>query len=95
VHQALLRAEARQVETALDFIARAKQLGHEIPEDVEIFDAVPATMVRLAGRERAQLLVQSASRPALHRFLDAWSRALSEGRFTTARWLLEVDPLEL
>jgi primosomal protein N' (replication factor Y) len=95
VHQALLRAEAPRVETALDFLARAKQLGHEIPEDVEIFDVVPATMVRLAGRERAQLLVQSPSRPALHRFLETWSRALSDGRFTPSRWMLEVDPVEL
>jgi primosomal protein N' (replication factor Y) len=95
VHQALLRAEAPKVETALGFLGRAKQIAHDIGEEVEIFDAVPATMVRLAGRERAQLLVQSASRPALHRFLDTWSRALSEGRFTAARWTLEVDPLEL
>jgi primosomal protein N' (replication factor Y) len=95
VYQALLRAETPRVETAIDFLARAKQLGQELREDVEIFDAVPATMVRLAGRERAQLLVQSASRPALHRFLDAWSRTLSEGRSAPARWMLEVDPLEL
>jgi primosomal protein N' (replication factor Y) len=95
VYQALLRAEAPRVETALEFLEDAKQVGRGIEEDVELFDAVPAAMVRLAGRERAQLLVQSASRPGLHRFLKTWVSALSEKKSAAARWTLEVDPLEL
>ena len=62
---------------------------------MELYDAVPAAMVRLAGRERAQLLVQSASRPALHAFLREWSARLGEKKPSAARWALEVDPLEL
>jgi primosomal protein N' (replication factor Y) len=95
VHQALLRAEAPKLETALEFLEGARRTGQEMAEDVEIFDVVPATMVRLAGRERAQLLVQAASRASLHRFLHVWSGALSEAKSAAARWTLEVDPLEL
>lgn len=95
VHQALLRAEATRVEVALDFLVKARALGGEIADGVELFDAVPAAMVRLAGRERAQLLVQSASRPALQAFLRDWTRRLASTRPAAARWALEVDPAEL
>jgi primosomal protein N' (replication factor Y) len=49
---------------------------------------------RRAGRERAQLLVQSASRADLRRFLAAWRESLGGARATRARWALDVDPLE-
>jgi primosomal protein N' (replication factor Y) len=94
VHQALLRAEARELAAALEFLEDAKRLGRDIAEGVELYDAVPAGMMRLAGRERAQLLVQSASRPALHTFLRQWSARLAR-KSAAARWTLEVDPLEL
>jgi len=94
-HQALLRAEAAQLATALEFLENAKRVGLEIGDAVELFDAVPAAMVRLAGRERAQLLVQSASRPDLHAFLRKWCLRLAPKKAAPARWALEVDPLEL
>lgn len=94
VHQALLRAEAPQLATALEFVEEAKRIGGELGDDVALFDPVPASMVRLAGRERAQLLVQSASRAALQSFLREWSIRLT-GKASPARWMLEVDPLEL
>jgi len=95
VHQALLRAEAVSVDTALEFLQAARTIGLESGEDVRLYDAVPAGMVRLAGRERAQLLVQSASRPALHAFLREWCPRLAAFKSTSARWTLEVDPVEL
>ena len=51
-------------------------------------------MARVAGRERAQLLVESASRPALHALLDAWLAGLAQQR-APVRWQLDVDPLEI
>jgi primosomal protein N' (replication factor Y) len=95
VHQALLRAEAPRLDTALDYLEEAKRAAGGIEHEVELFDVVPAAMVRLAGRERAQLLVQSASRPALHAFLRQWAARLSAAKSSPARWALEVDPLEL
>jgi primosomal protein N' (replication factor Y) len=95
VHQALLRSEAPKVETALDFLESARKAGLTIDEDVQLYDAVPAGMVRLAGRERAQLLVQSSSRPALQAFLREWVKRLAAGKSSAARWTLEVDPVEL
>jgi len=53
-------------------------------------------MEKRAGRYRAQLLVETGTRPGLQRFLAGWRAALAElpecGR---ARWSLDVDPVEL
>jgi primosomal protein N' (replication factor Y) len=94
VHQALLRAEAQRLAAALEFLADAARVGRTLAMPVTIYDPVPATLPRRAGRERAQLLVQSGSRPQLQRFLQAWRRQFSSGRSTHARWSLDVDPLE-
>jgi primosomal protein N' (replication factor Y) len=94
VYQALLRAEAGGIAAALEFLDEAKRSAVDIADDVTLYDPVPAAMMRLAGRERAQLLVQSPSRTALQTFLRQWVARLAK-RSAAARWTLEVDPLEL
>jgi primosomal protein N' (replication factor Y) len=94
VHQALLRAEAPRLATALQFLRAAARLGRRLEGSVTAYDPVPAALARRAGRERAQLLVQSASRGRLREFLGAWRDALEELRSTRARWSIDVDPLE-
>ena len=63
-------------------------------QGVALLDPVPMAMSRIAGRERAQLLVESGTRPPLHAFLRDWLPALRELR-SPARWQLDVDPLEI
>jgi primosomal protein N' (replication factor Y) (superfamily II helicase) len=94
VYQALLRAESPKLATALDTLARAARLGKALSPGVNVFDPVPASMMRLAGRERAQLLVQSESRTRLQQFLSAWHARLLAELPHRARWSLDVDPLE-
>ena len=105
VFQALLRVEANKLETALDFLGRAKTAGEPLcaaggPDTVQpgapvtLFDPVPMPMARLAGKERAQLLLESASRKALHAFLDAWLPRIAELK-GAVRWQIEVDPIEI
>jgi primosomal protein N' (replication factor Y) len=94
VHQALLRAEAPKLQAALAFLEDAAQLGRRIAHAVTIYDPVPAPMTRLAGRERAHLLVQSAVRQQLQAFLRAWRTGLATHGGIRARWSLDVDPLE-
>jgi len=91
-HQALLRAEAPQIETALAFLRKAQAVASR-DFDISLFDPVPAQMARLAGMERAHLLVQASSRGALQAFLGAWNKALF-GLGGSVRWALDVDPLE-
>jgi primosomal protein N' (replication factor Y) len=94
VYQALLRAEAPRLATALEFLAAAARAGRALGASVTLYDAVPAAMARRAGHERAQLLVQAQERERLRDFLGAWHTALANTRVTPARWTLDVDPLE-
>ena len=92
-HQALLTAEAARLDDALAFLAEAARLG-EPPPDVRIYDPVPMAVARRAGIERAQLLIEAAQRPPLHRFLRGWLAQLRELR-TRVRWQIDVDPAEI
>ena len=52
------------------------------------------TMTRVANVDRAQLLIESASRPALQAFLKEWLALLRQTR-TRVKWSLEVDPVDI
>jgi len=94
VFEAALRAEAAQTEPAMRFLRDAVALAPASHEAVTIFDPAPMTLERIAGKSRAQLLVQSPSRARLQPFLAAWSAALYAGRFPGVRWHIDVDPTE-
>ena len=51
-------------------------------------------MTRRAGLERAQLVMQSTSRPALQDYLAKLSEQLFEVAPRQIRWHLDVDPIE-
>lgn len=92
VFQALLRAEAKTLNKALEFLTAAKTLlSHE---GIVINDPVPMTITRVAGVERGQLLLESPSRAALQVFLKPWLQALRETK-SRLRWSLEVDPVDI
>jgi len=92
MYQALLRAEAPELATAIAFLEAARDA---IPSDtVVINEPIPMTMTRVHNVDRAQLLVESNSRPALQAFLNEWVDALRAMK-TRVRWSLEVDPLDI
>jgi primosomal protein N' (replication factor Y) (superfamily II helicase) len=94
--QALLRAEARTQEAAQAFLQGAAEAAQQVSEiaQVTIYSAVPAGIQRVANVERAQMLVESTSRPALQRFLAAWQPILQATREKgVIRWAIDVDPL--
>jgi primosomal protein N' (replication factor Y) (superfamily II helicase) len=92
LYQALLRAEARELEIAIEFLQQAAACA-EYP-GIIVNDPIPMTMTRVANVDRAQLLVESASRPALQAFLKAWMAILRDIK-TRAKWSLEVDPVDI
>ena len=93
VFEAALRAEASRLDTALRFLREAAALA-EAPDGVRVYDPVPNVLTRRAGFERAQLLVQSRSRPALQGYLSALCSSLFEQARRDVRWHLDVDPIE-
>ena len=92
-HQALLTAEAPTLDAAIGFLRMAvEQAG--APAAVTLYDPVPMAMVRRAGIERAQLLVEAAQRSPLQTFLREWLSVLRAQK-SRVRWQIEVDPAEI
>lgn len=101
-HQALLRADARTQQAAQAYLNAAAQAADGLPhrDEITLYPAVPLTIQRVANVERAQLLVEAASRAALQRFLNAWQPVLLECRGLPqarglVRFAVDVDPLSI
>jgi primosomal protein N' (replication factor Y) len=91
---AALRCSATEMDAAMRFLSEARALAGR-PADVTLLGPVAAGMARRAGRHHAQLLVESPSRAALHRFLDSWLQTIEAlPRPQQLRWSLDVDPLD-
>jgi primosomal protein N' (replication factor Y) len=102
---AAVRDSATTAEAALAFLTEGRNAAEELrsrgasgswARRVRLLGPAPAAMAKRAGRHHAQLLLESADRAALHRFLDAWLPALeSLPSARRVRWALDVDPIEL
>ena len=90
--QALLRAEAPELATAIEFLTMARDCVEH--PGITINDPIPMSMTRVHNVDRAQLLVESASRPMLQAFLKEWLLTLREMK-SRVKWSLEVDPLDI
>jgi len=94
-HLALLRAEANNLDMLNDFLRAARQLLPET-DGLRILGPASAPMERRSGRWRAQLLLQSASRPQLQAVLTRWRNDVKALRLASrTRWSIDVDPIEL
>ena len=104
VHQALLTVQARSADDTIAFLADARRrllssdTDPPIPDAVlaalTVCDPVPMPLAQMRGLARAQMLIESSSRPALHAALGPWLAALRAQRHAS-RWQLVVDPLEI
>jgi len=95
VRLAIVRASDLNPEGALEFLRAAKALLPS-PTGVQLRGPVPAAMSKRADRYHAQLLVESAQRTRLQRFLAEWVPAVEAmAAPRSLRWALDVDPLEV
>jgi primosomal protein N' (replication factor Y) len=97
-HLALLRAEARTEAVAEDFLRAVRAQAQALPEaaGVMFYAPVPPAVAKVAGFERRQMLVESASRGALQRLLARLVPelpALRQSHRGIVRWAIDVDPL--
>lgn len=95
--QLMLSADAPELQAALDFLEAARRAAQALQvEGVQVYDVVPMRMVRRANRERAQLVVESRSRPQLRALLRPWIANLYRLRLARGlRWHVDVDPVEV
>jgi primosomal protein N' (replication factor Y) len=92
IYQALLRAEAKELETAILFLKEAANCTPHA--GITINDPIPMTMTRVHNVDRAQLLIESSSRPALQAFLKVWIADLRALK-TRVKWGVEIDPVDI
>ena len=94
---ALFRAAAHQKADAHRFLDLARRRSLELGADsLRVLGPVDAPMARRAGRYRAQLLLQSTDRAALHRLLAQLRPELEDSpEARKVRWSVDVDPIEL
>ncbi len=99
--QALIHAEGKMLNKVLAFLMQLKEeaMSHfGFEQQVKIYDPVAKLMVRIAGAERAQLVIESTHRNQLQLVLDqidSLLRAQSQGRISKKdkiRWSIERDP---
>ncbi len=103
-YQALVHAEAKSLDKAIQFLGALKaQLKSKglIPVGLRVYDPVPKAVMRVAGTERAQLLIEADGRKQLQEILELVDRELranSQGRISKiarVRWLIERDPIAI
>jgi primosomal protein N' (replication factor Y) len=94
---ALLRSAAPGQQDAHAFLEAARRyVEAQQLQSIRVLGPVNAPMARKAGRYRAQLLLQSSDRKALHRVLRGLRPTLeSEPSARKVRWSVDVDPIEL
>jgi len=92
IYQALLRAEAKELETAILFLKDAANCTPH--HGITINDPIPMTMTRVHNVDRAQLLIESTSRPALQAFLKEWIADLRAMK-SRVKWGVEIDPVDI
>ena len=103
-YQALIHAEGKSLDKAIQFLnelkSRMKSRGM-ITKELKVYDPVPKPVMRVAGSERAQLLIESGNRKALQEALEMIDQELrqeSTGRISKTsriRWLVERDPIAI
>jgi len=103
-YQGLVHAEAKSLEKAIEFLnalkGRLKSQGL-MTKQLKVYDPVPKAVMRVAGSERAQLVIESSNRKALQEaleFIDQDLRRDSQGRISKTsriRWLIERDPITI
>lgn len=95
--QALIIADGRDGKVVLEVLNELRQELFALenwPKDVAIYDAVPRTMAKVAGRERAQVLIETAHRPKLQAALNLVNEVLEVRRkkSRSIRLIIERDP---
>lgn len=103
-YQALIHAEARNLDKAIGFLNALKdklKTSKLITKALRVYDPVPKPVMRVAGSERAQLLIEATDRKALQETLEKIDQELrqnSQGRISKTsriRWLIERDPIAI
>ena len=92
----VIRARAKKQASPLKFLTEASALLNQNQKLVTVLGPVPAMMEKRAGNFRAQLLLTTQNRKALHQLLDHHIEAMSKLKSSReCQWSIDVDPIDL
>src|ERR1700723_2770746 len=94
---AMLRAEAKDSDGLDAFLRAAANASRSLSEPaVEVLGPASALIARRADHYRAHLLIETAARSTLQRFLKGWLPQVEKlPKVPGLRWSIDVDPLEV
>ncbi|WP_251358965.1 primosomal protein N' [Kangiella sp. TOML190] len=93
--QALLRANANQLEKPMAFLQQVANLLNQYSQ-ISVFGPYPAPMIKRAGKMRGQLLLQAASKKELQQVLNACLETVENLKTAkSVRWSIDIDPQEV
>ncbi|MDX2423890.1 MAG: primosomal protein N' [Amphritea sp.] len=99
IYCAMFRAEANHQGQAERFLGRLRQLlADDIlqPQGIQWLGPLPSPMEKRAGQYRAQLVLQSHDRKALHQQLhNIICQVDSDPEARKVRWSIDVDPVDM
>ena len=94
-HLSLIRCESTNEKLALEFLEAAKSCLPK-PDQIKLLGPIPAPIEKIAGKFRAQLLIQSTQRQPLQRWLPDFIEQADQLKLARkVRWSVDVDPLDL
>ena len=95
-YHAILRVASKDEKQLWRFLTKSRDLITTSDKSkIEVYDAVPSAVYKVAGMFRGQILLQSKNRKVLQRFLSAWLPMLENMRDGKVRFSLDIDPVEL
>ena len=99
-YQALVHAEHKTYERAAELLHDAAceaQRQTLWPKDLSLGDVVPRVMMKIAGKERAQLLLEAKSRPAMQQALSILDACLQNQMIHKkgVAYYIDRDPLHI
>jgi primosomal protein N' (replication factor Y) len=93
---AMLRAEAKDGAALEAFLRAAADSSRALNAAVKVLGPASALIARRADHFRAHLLLETAARSALQRFLDEWLPRVERLPGPPGlRWSIDVDPIEV
>lgn len=97
IRYALIRAEAVVQGRAETFLQLVSELAQQLDlQEIEVVGPMPSPMEKRAGRYRAQLLLQSHDRKALHQVCGRLSLLMEQHKQAKkVRWSIDIDPLDM
>jgi primosomal protein N' (replication factor Y) len=94
-HMAILRADSTKPQQAIQVLSQL--LGdHHANNHCQILGPLATIMEKRAGRHRAQLIIKSPQRKALHNTIEQFVQQFEAAKLPSSlRWSVDIDPQDV